>query len=118
MRSRFLFILKWTTLAIAVVGGLFWFTVTAVRPPRYESSATLIVDDGRTRETVYSSGGAGVASLLVPLALLALLVLSLLLFRADRSPLNPRACRQCGYDLTGNTSGVCPECGRENTAAQ
>lgn len=21
------------------------------------------------------------------------------------------ACRQCGYDLTGNVSGVCPECG-------
>ena len=22
-------------------------------------------------------------------------------------------CRKCGYDLTGNTSGVCPECGRQ-----
>jgi hypothetical protein len=22
-------------------------------------------------------------------------------------------CVQCGYDLTGNVSGVCPECGRE-----
>jgi len=21
------------------------------------------------------------------------------------------ACHQCGYDLTGNISGVCPECG-------
>jgi hypothetical protein len=21
------------------------------------------------------------------------------------------ACRHCGYDLTGNVSGVCPECG-------
>ncbi|HNO78368.1 MAG TPA: hypothetical protein PKN33_09945 [Phycisphaerae bacterium] len=21
------------------------------------------------------------------------------------------SCRQCGYDLTGNVSGVCPECG-------
>jgi rubrerythrin len=20
-------------------------------------------------------------------------------------------CRKCGYDLTGNVSGVCPECG-------
>jgi hypothetical protein len=25
----------------------------------------------------------------------------------------PGHCRGCGYDLTGNTSGVCPECGRE-----
>ena len=22
-----------------------------------------------------------------------------------------RLCLRCGYDLTGNTSGVCPECG-------
>lgn len=25
--------------------------------------------------------------------------------------LNPRLCRQCGYDLTGNVSGRCSECG-------
>ncbi|MCC6361329.1 MAG: hypothetical protein IT450_21540 [Phycisphaerales bacterium] len=24
----------------------------------------------------------------------------------------PGCCRNCGYDLTGNTSGRCPECGR------
>jgi hypothetical protein len=24
-------------------------------------------------------------------------------------------CRHCGYDLTGNTSGVCPECGTRTT---
>jgi len=24
---------------------------------------------------------------------------------------NPPACKQCGYNLTGNVSGVCPECG-------
>jgi len=28
-----------------------------------------------------------------------------------RRPARPGACRACGYDLTGNTSGVCPECG-------
>ena len=27
-------------------------------------------------------------------------------------PVKPGHCR-CGYDLTGNTSGVCPECGVE-----
>ncbi len=26
----------------------------------------------------------------------------------ERSPL---ACRKCGYNLTGNESGICPECG-------
>jgi hypothetical protein len=24
---------------------------------------------------------------------------------------DPYACKECGYNLTGNTSGVCPECG-------
>lgn len=24
----------------------------------------------------------------------------------------PNACRNCGYNLTGNASGTCPECGR------
>jgi hypothetical protein len=26
--------------------------------------------------------------------------------------LDPSLCRGCGYNLTGNVSGVCPECGR------
>jgi hypothetical protein len=30
--------------------------------------------------------------------------------RRARRPL-PGTCGKCGYDLTGNTSGVCPECG-------
>jgi len=29
-----------------------------------------------------------------------------------RPALRPGMCRACGYDLTGNISGVCPECGR------
>ena len=28
-----------------------------------------------------------------------------------RRKLGPNACPACGYDLTGNESGVCPECG-------
>jgi rRNA maturation endonuclease Nob1 len=26
--------------------------------------------------------------------------------------LNANLCRGCGYNLTGNISGICPECGR------
>jgi predicted RNA-binding Zn-ribbon protein involved in translation (DUF1610 family) len=28
-------------------------------------------------------------------------------FRREEAPL----CRHCGYNLTGNVSGICPECG-------
>jgi hypothetical protein len=28
-------------------------------------------------------------------------------------PFPPRSCQNCGYDLTGNVSGVCPECGTD-----
>lgn len=38
-----------------------------------------------------------------------------LLKHATRLPFAPagRYCRVCGYDLTGNISGRCPECGTE-----
>lgn len=28
-----------------------------------------------------------------------------------RRPPDPRLCLKCSYDLTGNTTGRCPECG-------
>lgn len=43
-----------------------------------------------------------------------MLVVSGVIFRRAlslRLRLDPRFCRTCGYDLTGNVSGVCPECG-------
>lgn len=33
------------------------------------------------------------------------------LWRRDRRQRGPGCCRRCGYDLTGNVSGTCPECG-------
>jgi hypothetical protein len=32
-------------------------------------------------------------------------------FIRDKKPSDQPICGQCGYDLTGNVSGVCPECG-------
>ena len=38
------------------------------------------------------------------------LMATLILWRRDRRP--PQGRCRCGYDLTGNTSGFCPECGK------
>ncbi len=42
--------------------------------------------------------------------LLAGVTTSMLLYRDRRYP--PGHCCKCGYDLTGNVSGLCPECGQ------
>ena len=31
--------------------------------------------------------------------------------RRKQRPTVPGICRRCAYDLTGNASGICPECG-------
>ena len=37
-------------------------------------------------------------------------LLAALIAARPRKP-GPGHCRKCGYDLTGNVSGKCPECG-------
>lgn len=55
------------------------------------------------------SGGVVLVPLWLTFALLA--VPAALLWWRDRRP--PRGhCQRCGYNLTGNLSGVCPECGQ------
>ena len=36
---------------------------------------------------------------------------TIMLWRLDRRIPIPGHCQRCGYNLTGNVSGVCPECG-------
>ncbi len=45
----------------------------------------------------------------IPLAIIA--IPTAVLFHRDRRRILPGHCRKCGYDLTGNVSGICPECG-------
>lgn len=44
--------------------------------------------------------------------LVAVAAITALLFRLDRRRPIPDSC-PCGYDLTGNVSGTCPECGEQ-----
>ncbi len=50
--------------------------------------------------------GLGLAGYATPLVIFGLLT-----WWCERRRIPPGHCRKCGYDLTGNVSGVCPECG-------
>lgn len=51
----------------------------------------------------------------LPTALLALT--AALFWKRSFRRIRPGHCRECGYDLTGNTSGVCSECGEKTAMA-
>ena len=64
---------------------------------------------GRTR-TVFHPAPVYMHALFCLLAVVA--VATVVLFLLDhRHRLPPGHCKNCGYDLTGNTSGRCPVCG-------
>ena len=66
---------------------------------------------GRILPAAVSDAAFGVLVELVTAGLLVTpgVVVAVLLARR-RAP-RPGHCRRCGYDLRGNVSGVCPECG-------
>ena len=55
----------------------------------------------------------GVTLLNLPtwMPLLAAMIPTVLAWRKLRRKYPPGHCRKCGYDLTGNVTGVCSECG-------
>lgn len=64
----------------------------------------------RTPKIWYSLGGSKVFTLPLWIPLVIVAIPTALVWYRGRRP--PRGhCQRCGYDLTGNVSGVCPECG-------
>jgi hypothetical protein len=55
-------------------------------------------------------------SLLCGASMAALLAALCAIMRRFKRNIGPACCSMCNYDLTGNVSGVCPECGSDATA--
>ena len=68
----------------------------------------------KKHEVVSSAGPLGLTIRVCPMwmFLLAALIPTMLAWRRLRRPL-PGHCRKCGYNLTGNVTGRCSECGTE-----
>ena len=68
----------------------------------------------RAGEMWWSGNFEDVSFAMIPLwwLLLAAALPTIVLWRRGRG-FPPGHCEKCGYDLTGNVSGVCPECGVE-----
>jgi hypothetical protein len=60
-------------------------------------------------------GAMRTMGLLIPLILPFILASAptAYLFWRDRRHIPQGHCQKCGYNLTGNTSGICPECGEK-----
>ena len=104
-------------------GGVVWWDVRRVDAPHRLSFDRLPAVEWPWRQrfgldlpdtgSLTPVGGRFVYSPLWPFLCL-LGVPTVVLFWRDRRP-KPGHCRKCGYNLTGNVSGVCSECGEATT---
>lgn len=107
-------------LGVSVSPRLMW----RVDPPAQQGGPSLFtLHDATTgarwlpavRNQLHSPNAALAVTLislpLIPLTILAAILCLLLGLRSLRHP--PDHCHRCGYDLTGNLSGRCPECGHD-----
>lgn len=94
----------WDSAIVGIVPG--WLYVSSAPTPYvwWPSYSGPIASGGGLGDTSWCS---------VPVWLLILpcLVAQFVIVRRSRAGPNPQACHTCTYDLTGNRSGRCPECG-------
>jgi hypothetical protein len=95
----------WPVAAVPSFVGAAWaveFVATGLVP------AIRGMRSGQPAESVLFPAAVHLALAVSPIVLCALSCW--LLYRWKRAS-RPDHCRTCGYDLTGNVSGICPECG-------
>ncbi len=91
-----------------------WPEISLDNPEWVMGRLGLVAPDMRTTHWLNGTPGKRYGTHVdIPLWLPFLIVAlpTTLLFYRDRKRLQPGNCGACGYDLTGNTSGVCSECG-------
>jgi hypothetical protein len=96
-----------------LVGGCLSTAYLGPWPRRY-SEWHIYRNDDSVRWLPSSAGGAFLliqVPLWIPFLITAVPTVLLWWFGHRRIP--PGHCQKCGYNLTGNVSGVCPECGQE-----
>ena len=95
-----------------LVGGWIDGTLWVMWAP--DPNGYIHVDDGPDVSWRYLHLGSELRVVAIPEWLVFLLVggPTALLWWLDRRRFRPGQCQGCGYDLTGNVSGRCPECGR------
>ncbi len=116
---------RWYASAVAV-GRLWLADIADAEPPGWSWPSINFSRNGRNRPEYnfpdslinrcdeYTDGIYTIP--LQPIVLTVILFTALLWWRDWRKH-PPGHCPRCGYDLTGNVSGVCPECGRPCGAA-
>ncbi len=94
-RKRLIMVLIWSCIGLLVssilvpaFGPVTTSGVTTTRSTGLSELAMMVI-------TAISTVGPGVAAF----------------FLMGKPPPRQGECQQCGYNLTGNTSGTCPECG-------
>ncbi len=89
------------------------FVIAQVRPPPGFPSSEVAIGRSLRLEPSFVTNlrGPFISYIVIPMWMLVLpafVVTAVLWYRDRRPPKGP--CLHCGYNLTGNESGVCPEC--------
>ena len=114
-RSRTVRVAKWVAFIVCMLSGALvlasclWPVRLSGTPQRYYEFASGGVHDVHR----YPRCAVSVEVLSIWPVFFAALICTAAFWALDAPRRPDGTCGQCGYDLTGNVSGVCPECGTE-----